>query len=73
MAKTKYTLMIAILLSLAIATGPIIIKLIAQTDNYKSKNLQNNIQFDNEKPEIDVSIDGTGMIIKLREEEEMMR
>ena len=66
-------LMIAILLSLAIATGPIIIKLIAQTDNYKSKNLQNNIQFDNEKPEIDVSIDGTGMIIKLREEEEMMR
>ena len=66
-------LMIAILLSLAIATGPIIIKLIAQTDNYKSKNLQNNIQFDNEKPEIDVSIDGTGMIIKLREEKEMMR
>ncbi|MGB9169376.1 MAG: hypothetical protein WCB31_10665, partial [Nitrososphaeraceae archaeon] len=67
MAKTKYILIIVILLSLAFPIESVIFKFASsQVDNFQSGDKQNNIPFIQEKPEIDVSIEGTSNDDKIK-------
>src|SRR5574339_334177 len=67
LAKTKYILIIVILLSITFPIESIIFKFASsQVENFQSEDKQNNIPFSQEKPEIDVSIDGTSSDDKIK-------
>src|SRR5574339_221778 len=67
LAKSKYILIIVILLSIAFPIESIIFKFASgQVENFQSEDKQNNIPFSQEKPEIDVSIDGTSSDDKIK-------